>query len=401
MGQQFLTPSHSQPCAEPMPFGPATTADLGRPRRDARRHAQPVALHLASRPAGSEAPRCDVARRAGVRQDHHRPCAVPLQMGDRCPGAGRCGQRCRRALAVPTPVMLVVAYGVGRTVDTAFNQLRDALFARSASTPSASSPLETSPTCTRCRCAFTCSGAPAGSPAHRARHQGHRDHRPLHHAQHAADDHRIRLRRRHLRLPVSASPFSPSSLVMIVALYLVHGARSDWRIAHPPRDERVRHRRQLQGDRQAAQLRDRQIFRQRGAWRPSASTRSMARYRDGRDPHLDLARLAQFRPGRDLLRRHDDRAWSCRPRRHARQQDGRRFRADQHAADAALRARSTSSASSTAKSARAWPTSRRCSSCSTSGRRSRTSPARRRSPSARAQSASRTSSSTTMPTGRS
>ncbi len=34
------------------------------------------------------------------------------------------------ALAVATPVMLVVAYGLGRTLNTAFTQLRDALFVR-------------------------------------------------------------------------------------------------------------------------------------------------------------------------------------------------------------------------------------------------------------------------------
>ena len=40
---------------------------------------------------------------------------------------------------------------------------------------------------------------------------------------------------------------------------------TEWRIAHPPQDERQRHRRQHQGDRLAAQLRDGEIFRRRGA----------------------------------------------------------------------------------------------------------------------------------------
>ena len=46
---------------------------------------------------------------------------------------------------------------------------------------------------------------------------------------------------------------------------------------YPPNDERERYRRQYQGDRQPAQLRDREIFRRRGA-RGRALRQSMARY---------------------------------------------------------------------------------------------------------------------------
>ena len=49
-----------------------------------------------------------------------------------------------------------------------------------------------------------------------------------------------------------------------LALHLVHGAGEQLAHFDPPRDERVRHRGQHQGDRLAAQLRDRQIFQQRG-----------------------------------------------------------------------------------------------------------------------------------------
>ena len=56
---------------------------------------------------------------------------------------------------------------------------------------------------------------------------------------------------------------------------------SDWRISIRREMNEVRHRRQHQGDRLAAQLRDGQIFQQRDAWRPSAST---ARWRATRPP---------------------------------------------------------------------------------------------------------------------
>ena len=46
------------------------------------------------------------------------------------------------------------------------------------------------------------------------------------------------------------------------ALYLVHGPGERLAHRHPPRDERERHRRQHQGDRLAAQLRDGEIFYQ-------------------------------------------------------------------------------------------------------------------------------------------
>ena len=49
-------------------------------------------------------------------------------------------------------------------------------------------------------------------------------------------------------------------------LYLVHLLPiTRWRIAIPPRDEPVRHRRQHQGGGQPAQFRDREIFQQRDA----------------------------------------------------------------------------------------------------------------------------------------
>ena len=57
----------------------------------------------------------------------------------------------------------------------------------------------------------------------------------------------------------------------------LHHDRHQLAHRHPPLDERERHRRQHQGDRQPAQLRDGQVFRRRGA-RSGALRPSMARY---------------------------------------------------------------------------------------------------------------------------
>ncbi len=55
-------------------------------------------------------------------------------------------------------------------------------------------------------------------------------------------------------------------IVVTVALYMVFTYRAtEWRIGIRRTDERERHRRQHQGDRLAAQLRDGQVFQRRGA----------------------------------------------------------------------------------------------------------------------------------------
>ena len=56
------------------------------------------------------------------------------------------------------------------------------------------------------------------------------------------------------------------------ALHVVHLLRDRLAHRHPPPDERQRHRRQHQGDRLAAQLRDGEVFRRRGARGASATT---------------------------------------------------------------------------------------------------------------------------------
>ena len=138
---------------------------------------------------------------------------------------------------------------------------------------------------------------------HRARRQRHRDDRPLHHPQHAADVSRVRLRRGGHRLPVRLE-VPRRRRVTVVALRLVHG--EGLRLAHqdPPDDERIRPGRPLQGDRLAAQLRDGQIFRQREDGGDALRPRHGA-IRGSRGPDLDVARLAEHRPDRHLHRRHD------------------------------------------------------------------------------------------------
>ncbi len=115
---------------------------------------------------------------------------------------------------------------------------------------------------------------------HRARHQGHRDDRPLHHAEHGADHPRIRADHRHLRLHLWLEICGRRRRHRL-ALCLVHGQGQ--RLAHldPPRHERQRHRRQHQGDRLACSITRRSNISTTKAWRPSAST---ARWRATRSP---------------------------------------------------------------------------------------------------------------------
>ena len=96
-------------------------------------------------------------------------------------------------------------------------------------------------------------------------------------------------------------------VAVTVALYaLVHHPGERLADHHPARNERIRHRRQHQGDRLAAQLRDGEVFRQRGDG-GRALRRLDGTLRGGGDQDLDLARLAELRPGRDLRRRHGGR----------------------------------------------------------------------------------------------
>ena len=99
--------------------------------------------------------------------------------------------------------------------------------------------------------------------------------------------------------------------LVTVALYMWFTYQRD-RVAHrdPPRHERQRHRRQHQGDRLAAQLRDGEVFRRRGARGRSATT---ARWRATSAPAsrpTPRSRLLNAGQARDLhhraRRRHGD-----------------------------------------------------------------------------------------------
>ena len=148
-------------------------------------------------------------------------------------------------------------------------------------------------------------------PRARARPQRHRDHR-AHGAAATGADHRragadrrgaavafrLALRRRHRRHGR--------------ALYGVHLLRD--RVAHqyPPQDERERHRRQRQGDRFAAQLRDGQIFLRRNA--RGQALRPLDGALRGRERQgLHVARRAQCRAGGHLHRSGSRPPWCCAP----------------------------------------------------------------------------------------
>ncbi len=88
------------------------------------------------------------------------------------------------------------------------------------------------------------------------------------------------------------------------ALPVVHGAGHQLAHQDPPHHERERHRGQHQGDRQPAQLRDRQVFRRRGA-RGAALRPVDGGLRAGEHQGLHLAGRAQRRAGGDLHHRAD------------------------------------------------------------------------------------------------
>ena len=118
-------------------------------------------------------------------------------------------------------------------------------------------------------------------------------------------------------------------------LHDLHLSRHRMAHRHPPQDERQRHRRQRQGDRLAAQLRDGEIFQRRAA-RGRALRQVDGALRGRQRQGLYLARRAQCRAGGDLHLRARRRHGDVRLRDRGRHQDGRRFRADQRHDDPAL-----------------------------------------------------------------
>ncbi len=170
----------------------------------------------------------------------------------------------------------------------------------------------------------------------RARHGGGRVPAVVHAVQHRADG--VRDRRR-LRDPVAAVRLGlrPRYADDGGGLCDVHLRRH--RLAHPlpARDEHAQQRSQHQGGRQPPQLRDRQVFRQRGA-RGGALRQRAARLRARRGQERDDAGDAQCRPGHDHRRGADRGDDSGGAGGRGGPHDGRRLRAGQHLSDPALHA---------------------------------------------------------------
>ena len=100
-------------------------------------------------------------------------------------------------------------------------------------------------------------------------------------------------------------------IVVTVALYMWYTyIATEWRIGIRRKMNESDTRRQHQGDRLAAQLRDGQVFRRRAA-RDRALRPLDGALRAGERPGLCLARGAQCRPGRDLHRSASPSRWGC------------------------------------------------------------------------------------------
>ncbi len=146
-------------------------------------------------------------------------------------------------------------------------------------------------------------------PRSRARAQRHRDHRadgdPAARPDHrrSADD----LRRAALSVRLA---LRGGHLRHRRAVHVVHLHRDRVADRHPPQDERERHRRQHQGDRFPAQLRDRQVFQRRAA-RDRALRPLDGALRAGERPGLCVARGPQCRSGRDLHASASPSRWGC------------------------------------------------------------------------------------------
>ncbi|MCY1487531.1 hypothetical protein D9M68_212040 [compost metagenome] len=137
-------------------------------------------------------------------------------------------------------------------------------------------PTRGSPTCLQDLCphAPALAALPSGAAhrwafaRHRARHQGHRDDRPIHDPEQRADPDRISADGGDLLVGLRFQ-LSVCDGRHRLAVHLVHGQGERLAHRHSPLDERQRHRRQHQGDRLAPELRDGQIFRQRRDGSPS------------------------------------------------------------------------------------------------------------------------------------
>ena len=98
--------------------------------------------------------------------------------------------------------------------------------------------------------------------------------------------------------------FAAITFVAVVSYVGFTMSFAGWRVAHPPHDERHRQRRLHQGARQPAELRDGEVFRQRGA-RGGALRRRAGALRARRGARAGVAEHAEHRPGVHHRRRPD------------------------------------------------------------------------------------------------
>ena len=192
----------------------------------------------------------------------------------------RWAMRPPRRIAVP--IALIVAYGgMARVLAQALGELRDAIFAPVSQRAIRNLARSVRPSPCACRCASISSARPAAEPGHRARH--HR--------------HGILIRFTTFNIlptlfeiglvgviPWSLYDWRFSAVTLGVVGYIVFSVAAVG-MAHQVRapHERRRHRGQRQGDRQPAELRDGEVFRQRGA-RGAPLRRRPAALRDRGDP---------------------------------------------------------------------------------------------------------------------
>ncbi len=129
--------------------------------------------------------------------------------------------------------------------------------------------------------------------------------------------------------------YSAVVLAMVVVYLAYTYQATEWRISIRTPHERIRHRRQHQGGRFASQLRDREIFRRRGA-RGDPLRPLDGALRESLHPDLHVACRAQCGPGGDLLHRHDHRDGAGGARHRGGPRLHRQLRARQRHAGAAL-----------------------------------------------------------------
>ena len=177
--------------------------------------------------------------------------------------------------AIAVPVMIIVAYAVARVLNVAFSELRDAVFAKVGQRAIRTVALKTFRHLHALALRFHLERQTGGlSRVIERGTKGIETLLVLHAVQHPADLDRDRARMRRavelLQRLVRAGHVRHDR-----RLYRLHDGRH--RMAHqvPPDDERDRQRGVDQGDRQPLELRDGQVFRQRGA--RGAPLRSRAR----------------------------------------------------------------------------------------------------------------------------